>query len=316
MVHCRAPECTPSHICERVVDQNRTGIVMAYFKVIFVEVREREYTILEDFSAPTNARFFEGVEWPHPDVGDLDGRTQIDFLSLSYGYARQESCAYWWGTVLLEGNLQYGVEETDEADRKKGIERYSSTSHLTIETMMQTWLRQYRCFFDLYLGQFCSVIGLHQLVTKQLSFPISGVGFLVTVNGCPAQCGHKYFDHLKGTGPGFFVIATGEQSSDLWGADGSHRHVDVPPDAKCMIAHVMEMTLITITQQSVFIGHGYVQHAGSAWQGTESNGYHMYLIPEGHKLIYSVAFAYGWSLRKDGDPVPLLSSIFEVPSAP
>lgn len=37
------------------------------------------YTILEDFADPTNPRFFEGVEFPHPDVGDVDERAQIDF---------------------------------------------------------------------------------------------------------------------------------------------------------------------------------------------------------------------------------------------
>ena len=61
------------------------------------------------------------------------------------------------------------------------------------------------------------------------------------------------------------------------------------------------MSLIEIPPFSVFIGHGYVQHAGAGWSGSHNLRYHIYLIPDGHQLRDTVAFAYGYSFKKEGD---------------
>ena len=64
---------------------------------------------------------------------------------------------------------------------------------------------------------------------------------------------------------------------------------------------------------SVFVGNGYVQHAGAGWSGTESLRYHMYVIPHGYHMRDNVAFAYRWSLRKPGDPPANLRELFDIP---
>lgn len=42
----------------------------------------------------------------------------------------------------------------------------------------------------------------------------------------------------------------------------------------------------------------------------------MHLIVHGHRMMDAVAFAYGCSIRKAGDPITPLSSVFDVPTVP
>jgi hypothetical protein len=123
----------------------------------------------------------------------------------------------------------------------------------------------------------------------------------LTGEQCPAQSGHNDFDHTDETGPGFFVIVTGYDDAYLWVASGSHKHVHEPDARKRKMASVLRMTRIKIPRHSVFIGHGFLQHAGAEWTGTPSLRYHVYIIPEGNSLKDTVYFAYNWSLKKEGD---------------
>lgn len=115
-------------------------------------------------------------------------------------------------------------------------------------------------------------------MTERLNFPVSGGRLLVTWKDCPAQFGPNDFKHNKRTVPGFLIIATGAQPSELWIADVFHQHFLLAVDAMRMIAHVIEVQLIAIPTHSVFFRDGYLQHINVAWSGTESIHYHMYLI--------------------------------------
>lgn len=64
---------------------------------------------------------------------------------------------------------------------------------------------------------------------------------------------------------------------------------------KLVIANLMELKLITIPTQSIFVGHRYLQYAETAWIDTPSIRYHMYMIPQRHALIDSISSAYCWS---------------------
>lgn len=196
-----------------------------------------------------------------------------------------------------------------------GILRKSNINQLTMETFMNSCLCRFKFFFYLYIEQLCSVIG-QQITTELLDFPISGGRFLVTGQDCSAQCGHNNFDHNKGTGPGFFIIATGSEASHLAVGGRSHKNVHLAADSKGMMARFIEMQLITIYVHSVFICHCHLQHASAAWPGTESIRYHLYLIPHERIMMDAAAFAYGWIFRKVGDTVPTISSVFDVPTMP
>lgn len=98
--------------------------------------------------------------------------------------------------------------------------------------------------------------------------------------------------------------------------DECHKHVNSTADAKMMMAHFMEMKLISLSAHSVFVGQGYFQNACASWSGTESIRYYMYLIRHGHRLLDAVAFTYGYLFRKAGDPVLPIYSVFELPRTP
>lgn len=78
-----------------------------------------------------------------------------------------------------------------------------------------------------------------------------------------------------------------------------------------MIVHFRNLKHITISAQTVFLGSGYLQHSDTAWSGTPSIRYHMYLILHGHELMDVVSFACGLGFRNDGEPRVPFSTIFE-----
>ena len=135
---------------------------------------------------------------------------------------------------------------------------------------------------------------------------------MLTGRNCLAQTGHNDFEHTQKSCPGFFIIATGEEGSDIWVKDGSHKIPDIEIKQRRILAHFTDMELINIPPHSVFVGHGHVQHAGAGWTGTENLRYHMYLIPEGHNMKDAVAFAYGWSFRKSTDPKASIADVLKM----
>lgn len=288
-----------------VVQQNQTALSIAFFKAKLVDVKERGFTVLDGFAGPINPSFFNEIEFPFntpENMGELQGRTQDHFFQGVYATldrraALRPNAEIDWKTIL-----NYAVVEQDEADRAKGIAGFSTTYKFNVTTLMKTLMGRYMYFYDIYLGQLCSLVGLHSLLQQRLFISKSGGRFLVTGENCLAQCGHNDFDHRQPTGPGFFTIATGSGPCTLWVAGGSHLYVDYDDEAKRIMADVLEMGLIKIPAHSVFIGHGYLQHAGTAWSGSPCIRYHTYLIPQTHKLLNSVSFAYQWSFRKKGEP--------------
>ena len=157
---------------------------------------------------------------------------------------------------------------------------------------------------DVYIGQLCSAMGLRDMCKTNMFTPLSGGRYLITGKDCPAQCGHNDFDHVDGDktgGPGCFVIVSGEEEVKLWISDGSQKNVTESVRRKLKMAKVSRMYKITIPPRSVFVGHGYVQHAGAEWEGTHSIRYHMYFVPKGHPLKDNVSFAYGASFKKNTD---------------
>lgn len=164
-----------------------------------------------------------------------------------------------WNTIF-----NFDIQAADEANRRSGIASCSSNSHFNMEKMMKSWLGWLRCFFDLYIGQLCSLIGFNLLTTGRLSFQKSSGRFLVTGRNSPPQCGHKDFDQNEGSRSGFFIIATGAESSELWVADGSYKNFNMPVEAKRVISHCMEIKFITIPELSVFVWHGYLQYEAAA----------------------------------------------------
>ena len=91
---------------------------------------------------------------------------------------------------------------------------------------------------------------------------------------------------------------TGREGSRLWVSDGSHKFVTYSERRRLKLAHSLRMQELIIPPYFVFFGRGYLQHGGTAWNGTGNLRYHMYLIPSGHELRDTIAFALGWSMKR------------------
>lgn len=76
----------------------------------------------------------------------------------------------------------------------------------------------------------------------------------------------------------------------------------MPTQENRVIANFMKPKLITITAHSIVVGYGYMKHAGTAYSGTKLIIHHMYVIARSHELMDALSFAYGCSLRNDGEP--------------
>ena len=131
--------------------------------------------------------------------------------------------------------------------------------------------------------------------------PITGGRFLLTGEGCPDQTGHNDFPTDSRTNPGYFAITMSQEKTSLLIFPGSHQYVWYDTQDKKSLAETLKMTEITIPMNSVFIGHGHVQHAGCGWRGFHALRYHMYVIPSSMTMADSVFFAYGYSFNKSNN---------------
>lgn len=94
---------------------------------------------------------------------------------------------------------------------------------------------------------------------------------------------------------GKLLSATGEVSEQLYVTPGSFSCVHYIVARKEVLREVLVVEIVEILGASVFLGHGYVQHACSEWQEEHFTRYHTYLIPDNQDLLDLVAFSFGHS---------------------
>lgn len=120
----------------------------------------------------------------------------------------------WWSR--LEIHIQPRTRSSRRSTSPKGywhvLQQYSVHYGNGDESMF----KYVSMFLRLYIRHLCSLIRFHQLTTERVNFPISGGWFPVTIWDCPVKCGHKDYDHNKGTGPHFFIIVTGAEMLICW----------------------------------------------------------------------------------------------------
>lgn len=101
---------------------------------------------------------------------------------------------------------------------------------------------------------------------KVVWIPNSGGRFLITVMNCLQQCVHNEFEVVPPCRkPGFFMILTGIEGSNLCACPGSHAFVCYPAVRRKKLANTLYMEQGIISLQSVFVGHKYLQYR--AWSG-------------------------------------------------
>ena len=283
-----------SEVFDVVVRHFNSTLPMTFYKTRHVEVRDRGYTILEGFADPLNEQIIGSRNYPFPNCSDFQRTRMSDlfnavFQTFNLHDALNPDETSNWHPIFNHAT------HLDDADRARNIARFSCSRNLTMQYMMQqdnVWMANCLSYLDVYIGTICCLLELRKLAEEDLHLPNTGGRFLFTGEDSPAQCGHNDFDHRSGRGPGFFIMATGRDPTGLWISEGSHKHVFLPDRKKRKLAGLMKMDRITIPPNSLFVGHGFVQHAGAEWTGTHSLRYHIYLNPRGYQLKDGVAFAY------------------------
>lgn len=155
--------------------------------------------------------------------------------------------------------------------------------------------------FQSVIETLCVFLGWSTLRYQLLSFHISCGLFSRTFEDIPVQCSDDEFYHAKKTVQGF--IATGAQYSGFANVEFFDKTVDMVTAEKRLIAILMELKLITIPSQAVFVGREYLKHALMPWSGTLSICYDMLVISQDHELMFVIWLAHGWSFRKTGGPM-------------
>ena len=279
---------------------HNSPLSMGFFNAKRTELEHRGFTILPDIADPTNHLFFNNPNPPFDIPADFPRTTQTEMFE-----AVQKTFDKHMALDHDENSNWHSIfnhtGDKDDIDRTKGVARFSTGRAFSVNYLNRdenVWMSRYRAFMDIYLGQICHRMNIHTLNENKLRFPVTGGRFLLTGADSPAQVGHNDFDHRQQTGPGFFIIVTGFEGASIWVAEGSHKYVNYPERKKNKWARIQRMSLEQIPPHSIFIGHGYVQHAGAGWSGNHNLRYHIYLIPDGHKLKNAVSFAYGWSFKK------------------
>ena len=284
---------------------------LAYYARKKQQLDSDGYCILEGLSDPFNVEeermrgyvdaFTEdGHAFPTEPIADLFRKIEEWFP----GEAAlvNESDRDLWSPIINRGEIDH-----DEKDRNEGVGRYSSTRRLlenTFETSRDyVSLAERRAALDLWIGWVCSMLDVDNHCTWRTEIPNGGGRFLMTGKDCPPQHGHNDFDVRETGSPGYFTITTASEPISLWIAPGSQKYVHLSDIEKERIAMCLEMELITIPPQSIFVGHGYVQHAGAGWNGSGCLRYHMYIIPDGSNLRDAISYAFGRSLRRKGEIV-------------
>lgn len=78
---------------------------------------------------------------------------------------------------------------------------------------------------------------------------------------------------------------------------GSHLFVDYSADEQLTLVKTLKIEEVVMKNNSIFIEHGYLQHAGARWKADAALKYRTYVMYHGASLKHSVTFAYGGSLR-------------------
>lgn len=90
---------------------------------------------------------------------------------------------------------------------------------------------------------------------------------------------------------GYFLLATGEMSADLYVTPGFTLYVHYSAAGKRVLREAFVKETVESLPLSVFIAHGYIRHASSKGRGVQCIWYHSYIIPKNHDLLGAIAFA-------------------------
>lgn len=183
----------------------------------------------------------------------------------------------------------------EKQDRDKGVGRYCSTNKpLTrfIKEGANRGLAPVHAALNMCIGWNVSVLNLDEDGGNVSAIPKSGGRFLLARRDCPHQTGLNNLLYDKQESTGSFVVVTWKKRSPLWVCPRSHFDLHRGADMKRKLTSLLKMEQVETPEESVFIGHGYIQHAGYGWSGIHFLRYHTDIVLKGVPLKDTVAFVY------------------------
>lgn len=308
-----------------------SGAFMSYFQARAVEVHEKGFTIMENMADPFRrySRNENDAKLPIEEFPDKTLSDLFSYFHMKFEEATPEELAA--GNDVWNPIINTGTRSVDNANNQDGAARFSSTHRALMDDLEQNkdsnWVSRRRASLDVWIGSLLSLLNIDKdgMEGFRAMVPRTGGRFLLTAKNCPDQCGHNDFDHRKAMGasvksgneymklsassPGFFTLTTCNYPVSLWVAPGSHRYVYESDDVKEILAKSLRMIKVNIPSYSVFVGHGHVQHAGTAWEASEDSNsrmesflrYHMYVSPLGRKIPDAIMFAFNtnWKTKRE-----------------
>ena len=268
------------------------NLSLGFFQRKAAEVRHLGYTTLEGFACPT---VLDGEECPE-DVNPSRWESHeelLKFIVSTYpgpNAIRIVKNRKWWNPIITGG-----VEKDDEAQNRTGLVRAQSVRRFVMEHLEshkdRVWAARRRALQDVWSGWLCALLNLDDNGKYRLHLPATGGRYLITPKGAKRQTGHQDFPVLD-DGPGYFIITTGDIRRPLYVADSSHKFLHYGLEARLTLAKTLKMRKIFIPKNSIFIGHGYLQHAGAEGIDDLNICYHQYLRPGNWRIMNNVFFGY------------------------
>lgn len=290
-----------------------SGFGQAYFVKHSALIRGEGFTIMERFATHE----FETTDYYDKYVCNLDPQEAFiatpDTMETST-FAAMHATVYntfgpdvlrsparrkYWTPIINRGS-------SDNRENSSGASRFTSTRRLLMHLFERStdlvWVAKRRAVLDVWLCCIASLLNLYEGKNSKMRIPATGGRFLITGADCKAQLGHNDMIVRRGASPGYFFIANGPEEGKLYVCKGSHHFVFYPPTEKRKMADILKMDPVVLPPYCVFVGHGYLTHAGSEFIGHNMR-YHLYLFPSDVPLHDAIVFAFNWSVEvaKDGE---------------
>lgn len=266
------------------------GDGMAYFARARAEVEHRGFTILEGCADPAELGNAEKAKKiAHWQSWSLLVRN----VAATFPDDDRDPSKMLWTSIANRA-----IAHVDERARLQGKGRFQSTRYSMmeeLETGANKWMSVRRAVQDVWIGWLSTLMGLDD-GTLGLVFPSTGGRFLLNTEGVKEQVCHNDFVVSKEGLPGYFMITT-EEETGLLVCEGSQRFVFYPKEDQAKLVKALFLEPIMIPPRSIFVGHGYLQHAGERYTGSACCRYHLYCRPVDQPIPNQIIFGLNNCLR-------------------
>lgn len=141
-----------------------------------------------------------------------------------------------------------------------------------------------------WIGWLAVVLNLDENGVSPCILPKTDERLLLTKRGAAAQAEQDSFVVKGGESLRYLFTTTVEVIAYLYVTPELHLYVHYTGVRKKLLREAFLMEEVEILPNSVFVGHGYVHHAGSEWSEDHCIQYYGYLNPKNHNLADAIAF--------------------------